>query len=536
MSASNNRLTATRRPESRSAFLVGAGILLSRVTGFVRDAVFAFFFGTGVAADAYAAALRIPNILRNLLGEGTLSASFVPVYSALLERGERAGARRLAGTLWALLTLAATGLSAIGIVTAPWLTVLIVPGWERDATELTVRLVRILFPMSGFMILGAWCLGILSSHRRFFLAYAAPVLWNLAQVAGLLVAAALGWSSLVFVLAWSTLLGGFLQFAVQLPRARRLLEGMPWNVDWRERAPRTVLRNFVPVVGSAGVFQISSFLDITLASFAAHGAVSALYYAQRLYYLPLSLFGIAVAAAALPEMSRDIEAQARDVVRERLAGGFRQILFFVLPSAAAFVAFGELMVATLFERGDFGPASTFVVYVVLVAYAFGLVAASSVKLFASGFHAMLDTRTPLRYAIVSVSVGLLTGGALLFALRERVQPAPLAAVGLAAGSSLGFWVNCGLLWRGLRRRIGPIFRWGDARYVLGVATACVPAAAAALVTELLLRGALGGPSLAQRGGTLLAAAAAFGVVYWVAGKGLGVGRTGWIPGPVFDAA
>lgn len=536
MSASARGRPLTRRGlQSRSALFVGAGIFLSRVTGFVRDAVFAFFFGTGVAADAYAAALRIPNLLRNLLGEGTLSASFVPVYSGFLERDDRTGARRLAGTLWGVLTLAAAALSALGILAAPWLTTLIVPGWDREATQLTVRLVRILFPMAGFMILGAWCLGVLSSHRRFFLPYVAPVLWNLAQVAGLLLAAALGFSSLVFVLAWSTLLGGFLQFAVQLPATGRLLEGVPWNLEWRESAPQTVLRNVTPVVVSAGVYQVSSFLDITLASFAAHGAVSALYYAQRLHYLPLSLFGIAVAAAALPEMARDVEAQAHEHLGTRLVSGFRQILFFALPSAAAFLAFGELMIATLFERGDFGPASTFVVYVVLAAYAFGLVAASCVRLFASGFHAMLDTRTPLRYAIVSVTVGLLTGGALLFALRDRVQPAPLAAAGLAAGSSLGVWVNLGLLWHGLRSRIGPIFQWGDARHVLGVATACLPAAAAALVTQALLSGPLGGPSLPERGGLLLAAAAAFGVVYWVAAKRLGVGRTGWIPGPVFDA-
>lgn len=527
---------ATDRPAGgRSAVLVGAGISFSRITGFLRDAVFAYFFGTGVAADAYAAALRIPNVLRNLLGEGTLSASLIPVYSGLLQRGDEPGARRLAGTLWAALLLLAAALSVLGVLGAPWITRLIVPGWEREATELTVRLVRILFPMAGFMILGGWCLGILNSHRRFFLPFAAPVLWNLAQIAGLLGAAALGWSALILVLAWSTLIGGLLQFAVQLPATVRLLRGLPWAFDWSERAPRTVVRNFVPVVTSAGVFQISSFLDVVLASFAAHGAVSALYYAQRLYLLPLSLFGIAVAAAALPELSRDAEALAGERLRARLVDGFRQILFFVLPSAAAFLAFGDRMVALLFQRGDFGADSAFVVTVLLAAYAFGLAASSSVRLFASGFHAMLDTRTPLRYAVVAVVTGIAVGGVLLFHLRGRVDPGALAAAGLAVGGSLGAWLNVVLLWGGLRRRLGPLFGWSDLRYVAGVGTACVPAAAAALVAEALLRGPFPGPSTPDHAALLFGAAAAFGVVYWMAARALGVGRSGWIPGPAHES-
>ncbi len=515
-----------------SAFRVGAGILLSRLTGFLRDAVFAFFFGTGLAADAYAAALRIPNILRNLLGEGTLSASFIPVYSGLLHRDDEPEASRLAGTLWSGLLLLAAALSAVGILAAPWLTRLIVPGWEREATELTVRLVRILFPMAGFMILGGWCLGILNSHRRFFLPFAAPVLWNLSQIVGLGAAAALGWPRLIFVLAWSTLLGGLLQFAVQLPSAIRLLRGLRWRFDWSAAAPRTVVRNFVPVVTAAGVLQISSFLDVARASFAAHGAVSALYYAQRLYLLPLGLFGMAVAAAALPEMSRDASAQSAEALRGRLLGGFRQVVFFVLPSAAAFLAFGDLMIALLFQRGGFGPDSAFVVTAILAAYAFGLAAAASIRLFASGFHAMLDTRTPLRYALISVSVGVAIGGALLFTLRGRVAPAPLAAVGLAAGAAFGAWLNLALLWRGLRGRVGALFRWRDLRYVAGVATACLPAAAASLAAEALLSRPLDPASTPGRAVLLLATATAFGVVYWGATKALGVGRPGWIPGPV----
>jgi putative peptidoglycan lipid II flippase len=198
------------------------------MTGFLRDLVIARFFGTMVAADAYAAAIKIPNVLRNLLGEGSLSAAFVPVYSSLLE-GDRAEgeepallARRVLGRL----VLLAGVLSALGVALAPWLTRIVAPGFDAEASTLTTQLVRILFPMAGVMILAAWCLGVLTSHRRFFLPFAAPVLWNLAQVAGLLLGARYGWSPLIQVLAWSTLAGSLLQLSVQLPTARRLARGI----------------------------------------------------------------------------------------------------------------------------------------------------------------------------------------------------------------------------------------------------------------------------------------------------------------------
>jgi putative peptidoglycan lipid II flippase len=214
-----------------------------------------------------------------------------------------------------------------------------------------------------------------------------------------------------------------------------------------------------------------------------------------------------------------------------VADGFRQVVFFVFPSAAAFLTFGDLIVTLLFQRGDFGPDSAHVVTVILGVYAFGLVASSSIRLFASGFHAMLDTRTPLRYAVVAVTVGVLVGGGLLFRLRGAVEPGALAAAGLAAGGALGAWLNVALLWRGLRRRIGSLFSWADLRYVAGVGTACMPAGAAALVAETVLSPAVDRAATPGQAILLFAAAAAFGVVYWLATKALGVARPGWIPGP-----
>ncbi len=499
------------RRVGRSSASVGAGILLSRLTGFLRDLVIARFFGTMVAADAYAAAIRIPNVLRNLLGEGSLSAAFVPVYSSLLEGDGAEGeapallARRVLGRL----VLLAGFLSALGVALAPWLTRIVAPGFDAEASALTTQLVRILFPMAGVMILAAWCLGVLNSHRRFFLPFAAPVLWNLAQVAGLLLGARFGWSPLIQVLAWSTLAGSLLQLGVQLPTARKLARSVRPLLDRGSEPVRRVMRNMVPVAASQGIFQVASFADVILASFLPAGAVVGLYYAQRLAYLPLSLFGISVAAAALPEMSRQTGSEA---LRSRLVNGFFQILYFVLPAAVALILFGDLAVRIVFQRGAFDEYSTQLVSGILIAYAVGLVATSSVKLFAGGFHAMQDTRTPMRFAAISVASGIAIGASAMLLMRGAGFGA-LSAAGLALGGSVGAWLNLLLLWAGLRRRVGALFESAVLKPLARLCVAALAGAVAGSVSRLALTERL--PAETTMGaaavltGTLLAA----GVVY-----------------------
>ncbi|MFQ5677980.1 MAG: murein biosynthesis integral membrane protein MurJ [Gemmatimonadota bacterium] len=505
------------RSTTRSAVSVGAGILLSRLAGYVRDLAIAFFFGTSLAADAYAAALRIPNVLRNLLGEGTLSASFVPVYSALLgeEDGSAASAQRLArGVLTIMLGLAGL-LAGLGILFAPLLTRVVAPGFGPEGKELTTELVRILFPMAGVMILAAWSLGVLTSHRRFFLPFAAPVLWNGAQIVGLLLGARFGWPSLVHVLAWSTLVGSLLQLGVQLPTARRLVGRLGPVIAWSWEPVRRVFRNMVPVVAGQGIFQLSSFLEVVLASLLPGGAVAGLYYAQRVAYLPLSLFGVSVATASLPEMSRHTGA---DALRGRLVAGFDQILYFVLPSCVALILFGDLIVRALFQRGAFDAESAQLVSWILAAYALGLVASSSVKLFASGFHAMQDTRTPMRFAIVGVGLGILTGAVLMLWLRSAGFGAASAA-GLTLGGAAGAWLNLGLLWHGLGSRIGPLFDRSSVERVLRLAAASGIGGAAGFLARAGLAAGFGEAALAPRLAVLAGTLFAAGVAYvWIAGR------------------
>ncbi|HSA54729.1 MAG TPA: murein biosynthesis integral membrane protein MurJ, partial [Gemmatimonadaceae bacterium] len=349
------------RPSGRGAVLIGAGILLSRLLGLVRQRLFAAYLGVSDAADVFTAAFRIPNFLQNLFGEGVLSASFVPVYAQLHERGDDAARRELAGAVLSLLLLVTAVVVLLGILAAPALTALFVPGYSGEKLALAVRLVRILFPGAALLVLAAWSLGVLNSHRRFFLAYASAALWNVAMIATLVAfGPSRGEDDLVVLLAWGSVAGSLLQFVAQLPRVMQLLGGVRLVLRSRSAEVATVVRNFVPVFVGRGVAQISGLIDTVIASLLGTGAQATLGYAQMLYMLPVSLFGMSVSAAELPEMSSATGSseQVAEHVRTRLGTGLRQIAFFVIPCAVAFLLLGDAIIRALFESGKFGPTDT----------------------------------------------------------------------------------------------------------------------------------------------------------------------------------
>lgn len=499
-------MTARPRSQARLTAEVAAGILFSRIIGFVRERVFAHYFGNGPLADAFRAALRIPNAIRNLLGEGTLSASFIPVYAGMLARGETENARTLAGTVASLLVLVTAAAALMGVALAPLITDAVAPGFAPDTRDVTVRLVRILFPMFGLTILAAWCLGILNTHGRFFLSYAAPAVWNIAQIATLVaLGGVLAGVSLVVALALGALAGSALSLALQLPTALRLVGRLRWSLDTTRPGVGQVLRAWGPVVVGAGVVQISSVIDTQLGSLLGTGAVAVLGYAQLVALLPISLFGVSVAAAALPELSRDAAGPDPAVLRRRLSEGARRIAYFVVPSAFAFAVLGAPVIATLFQTGRFDASDTDLTAGVLAAYAIGLPGQASVKLFASGFYALGDTRTPVRIAAIGVALS----AGLAAALMQVFGPA-----GIALGAAIAGYVNVALLIRALERRTGPVVNADDRRPLLGV-----------LVGGCL--GALAGwgsvTALADAPGALrcVAALTAFALAYGVATVALG---------------
>ncbi len=448
---------STPRSGARAASLVAAGILLSRLTGLVRERVFAHFFGNSVYADAWRAALRIPNVIQNLLGEGTLSASLIPVYSEFLEEGREEDAGRFAGAALGILFTVAGILALVGVLLAPVLVRVVLAGFDPETQRLTTTLVRILFPMTAVLVLSAWALGILNSHRRFFVSYVAPVFWNLAMITtmvGLGAFMSFAGGDLVVALAWGALVGGLLQLGVQLPFLRGLLRHFRASVSFRVPGVRTAISNFFPVVAARGVVNLSGLLDAALAAWLATGALAVLGYAQTLYVLPISLFGMSVAASELPELSRQRQA-ATDLLVGRVSQALGRVAFLVIPSCLAYLFLGDSLVAALYGTGRFGEVETLVTYVVLAAYSVGLVASASSRVLSSAFYALQDTRTPARVAYLRVGVSLAVGAALMFPLdRFGIGTAHFGAAGLALGASCGAWLEYGLLRRNLTRRIG----------------------------------------------------------------------------------
>jgi putative peptidoglycan lipid II flippase len=443
----SSRMTASRR----GSILVAAGILLSRIAGLIRLRVFSHYFGiTSEAADAFNAAFRIPNFLQNLFGEGVLSASFIPVYAGLLAKERKVDADRVAGAVFAILMLVTSALVLAGVLLAPWLIFWIAPGFSGTKRDLTIALVRILFPGAGLLVLSAWCLGILNSHRRFLLSYAAPVIWNVAMIGTLLWFGSFSdLNALAVWLAWGSVAGSALQFLLQLGPVMRLVGHL--RLRWHRGDPETgaVVRNFVPVFISRGVVQISAYIDAMLASLLPTGAVAALFNAQVLYTLPVSLFGMAVSAAELPAMAGIVAAdtEVAGFLRERLHRALGDIAYFVVPSAVAFLVLGDVVAGALLQTGRFTSADADYVWAILAASSIGLLASTMGRLYNSTFYALRDTRTPLRFALARVAIASALGwfGAV---------HSGWGAAAITGASGVAACVEFGLLKRSLNSRIG----------------------------------------------------------------------------------
>jgi putative peptidoglycan lipid II flippase len=443
------------------AFLVAAGIFLSRIAGLIRDRVFAHYFGISDAAEVFKAAFRIPNLLQNLFGEGVLSASFIPVYARLLANNDKEEARKTAGAVAALLALSTSILVLVGVLTAPWLIYAIVPGFHGEKRELTILLVRILFPGAGLLVASAWCLGILNSHRKFFISYTAPVLWNIAMIVAMM---AFGKSrsqnSLVVITAWASVVGSAAQVGVQLPIVLKLLGGLKLSLAHQAEHVQTVIRNFFPVFVSRGVVQISAYIDALLASWMP-GAVAGLAYAQTLYTLPVSLFGMSVSAAELPMMSGAIgeASEVASILRTRLNSGLRQITFLVVPSVVGFLVLGDVIVSAIYQSktGRFQHADVTYVWVILAGSTVGLLSSTLARLYSSGFYALRDTHTPLRFAVARVLLTTILGYLCAYPVPRLLGIDPRWGVaGLTISAGVASWVEFSLLQRGIRRRVGQV--------------------------------------------------------------------------------
>mgnify|MGYP000894968803 CR=1 FL=1 len=461
---------------------IGTGILLSRLAGLLRESLLRSVLGLGPAADAFTAALRIPNLLQNLLGEGSLSSSFIPVYSKLLSEGKEKEAGHTAGAVAGLLIAFTGALTLVGILIARPIAKLLTPGFSSEKLDLTADLIKITTAGIGFLVLAAWCLGVLNSHRKFFLSYVAPVIWNAAQIVILFIAIGKDWDPVkaARAAAWGLFIGGVIQLLFQFFGVSRLRTKIGFSFSWKNEHVREIIRRFNPTILGRGVVQISAYFDLVLASLLVTGAVAALMSAQVLYILPISLFAMSIAAAELPEMSRNTDSQH---LSNRLNQGIKQTSFLMLLTSVIYMTIGDQIIGVIFQWGSFDRDDTIVVAATLAAYSLGIPAIGISRIYQSALYANGDTKTPAFSATLRVIISLIIGLLLMFpldrlfisnsalekvpgsivgdwgplsqSLRSLPENPHLGAVGLAVGSAIAAWAEMVFLARKTNKKVTP---------------------------------------------------------------------------------
>jgi putative peptidoglycan lipid II flippase len=449
---------------SKAAGIVGLCTLLSRVLGLVRDIVVATLFGSGMAADAFFVAFRIPNLLRRLFAEGSLTIAFIPVFSEYLATRSKQDAFDLARTVLTVLSLILVVVTLLGVLGAPWIVRIQAFGFEAggDRYALTVLLTRITFPYIFLISIVAFFMGVLNSLRRFAAPAAAPIFLNVGMI-GAAYFLSPHFAEPIMGLAIGVLIGGVLQVVVQIPWLFR--EGLKIFPSWDPGHPalKRIGLLMLPAIFGAAVYQVNQFVGTLLASFLPEGSISWLYYADRLVQFPLGVFAITVSTVALPSLSTQAARKEEAGFARTLSHSLRIVFFVTIPSMAGLIILREPIVMVLFERGAFDSLSTAMTASALFYYVLGLWAFSGIRVLVSAFYAVQDTRTPVRIAVMALVAN---------AAFSLLLMGPMRHAGLALSLSLASTVQFCMLVFMLRRKIHNL----QLRGLIAAACRCTAAA------------------------------------------------------------
>jgi len=492
---------------TRSVAGVSVSTLASRILGYLRDMLIANFFGAGLVADAFFVAYRIPNLLRQLLGEGALSASFVPVFTEYLTTKPKEEAQRLARISGLLLLILLSILAILGIIFSPIVVRLIAPGFiaNPEKLSLTITLTRVLFPFMVAIGLAALALGILNSLHRFIIPALAPCLLSISEIFFILFICPL-MERPIIGLALGVVAGGFAQFFFQLPSIAKEGFVIPSGKSYGNphlklvSYPKNLLKNWdllwkrwistlnhpgvkrigllmLPATIGLSVTQVNVFVDTIFASMLREGSVTALYYANRIMQLPLALFGTAIATVALPMMSRSVATTNMEELKNTLSLALRMILFTIIPASLGLIILGKPIISLLFERGRFTSQATQSTSWALLFYSTGIAAYAGVKVVASAFYSLQDTRTPVKIASIAMMVNIF-----LNAILMRI----LDVGGLAFATAIASFLNLSILLSYLRKRIGRLGGKKVLRSLVKVLLACSAMGIACIYSSQLL--------------------------------------------------
>jgi putative peptidoglycan lipid II flippase len=432
----------------RAAGVVGAATLLSRILGYVRDMVIAYFFGTADAADAFFVAFRIPNLFRRLFAEGSLTVSFIPVFTRYLVQESKKNAYEFASIVFTLLSIVLVLFSCLGIVCSPLIVKIMAWGFvdEKAKYELTVLLTRIMFPYIFFISLVALCMGILNSLKHFAAPALAPVLLNLTMIISV-IALMPFFSQPVLALAIGVILGGFLQLALQVPFLKKKGLSLTFNFNFSHPGVKKMAKLMLPAVLGAAVYQLNTMIITMLASFLPAGSVSYLYYSDRIFQFPLALFGISLATALLPAMADQAARNRMEDLKDSLSQGLKLIFFISIPAMAGLIILRVPIVRMLFQRGVFTADATLLTANALFYFTIGLWAVAGVRVVVNVFYALQDIWTPVKVAMLSILCNLVMSVVLM---------KPLQHAGLALAVSLSSMLNLVVLLSILRIRLGKL--------------------------------------------------------------------------------
>lgn len=432
-----------------SAALIGFATFLSRILGFLRDIIIAGLFGTGALAQAFVVSFRIPNLLRDLVGEGASNAAIVPVLSEYNLRNDRAKFFELVTVLFNLISAVLFLIVVLGVLLSPFIVRLIAPGFNSDAEKFaaTVNLTRFIFPYIFFIGLTAYSMGVLNTMKHFSTPAFGPCLFNISMI---VCVAFLTKGFGVYSLAIGVLIGGVLQLGVQA--LALYFKGMRIKNEWRFFHPeaKKIGRLLVPRAVGSGVYQLNVFIDTVLASLSrivGDGGVAAIYYSNRLIQFPMAIFGVALAQAALPTLSEHAADNDLAKLRDAISFSLCSILLVTIPASVGLLILGKDIIEVLFKRGEFSAYSADITYLALFFYSFGLFAFGGVKVLTSGFYSMKDTRTPVKSASIALVVNVVLNVILMF---------PLKIGGLALASSIASVVNFSMLYGLLKKKIGSL--------------------------------------------------------------------------------
>lgn len=431
----------------KAAGIVGAATMISRVLGLVRDMVIAAFFGASWMTDAFWIAFRIPNMLRRLLGEGSLTISFVPVFTEYLEKKSKDEAIELAQNVFTILSIILAVVSVLGILFSPVIVGILAPGFFPDPHKfrLTVFLNQLMFPYIFFIALVALCMGILNSFRHFTAPALSPVMLNIAMIAAAFVLRPF-FSEPITSLAIGVLIGGILQLAMQWPFLLKFGFKLKFRFNLRHPGIIQIGRLILPSILGAGVTTINvAIVGMILASLLPSGSVTYLFYADRIMELPLGIFAIAIGTAALPSFSKHVATGQMDELKSGIAFSLRLMLFVTIPATIALMELNLPIISVLFQRGAFDARAAQLTGQALFCYALGLWAFSVLRVFVSSFYSLQDSKWPLKAAIITLIVNVLAGLILMYPLKHN---------GIALAGSISAMVNVMVLAFVLRNKIG----------------------------------------------------------------------------------